>query len=99
MIPKHITGANIKEAIRLIMRDGVPPGRRRRGYCLPTNGEHLPPKYTIGLAHQVATGELLPSDRFDGRLSVQRVFHYFRRMFAFFIWRSNSLDWVHGPNL
>lgn len=66
MIPKHITGTHIKEAIRLILRDGMPPGRRSRGYCLATNGEHLPPKYTIALAHQVATGELLPSNRFSG---------------------------------
>ena len=66
MIPRHITGAHIEQAIRLIMRDGMPPGRRSRGYCLATKGEHLPPKYTIALAHQVATGELLPSDRFSG---------------------------------
>ena len=33
---------------------------------MATKGEHLPPKYTIALAHQVATGELLPSDRFSG---------------------------------
>ena len=66
MIPNHITGASIEEAIRLIIRDGVPPGRRSRGYCLATKGQHLPPKYTIALAHQVATGELLPSDRFSG---------------------------------
>ena len=31
-----------------------------------TNGEHLPPKYTIALAHQVATGECLRPDRFSG---------------------------------
>ena len=30
------------------------------------NGEHLPPKYTISLAHQVATGECLHPDRFSG---------------------------------
>ncbi len=66
MIPKHITGAHVEEAIRLIIRDGMPPGRRSRGYCLATKGEHLPPKYTIALAHQVAAGELLPSDRFSG---------------------------------
>ena len=44
----------------------MPPGRRSRGYCLATKGEHFPPKYTIALAHQVAAGELLPSDRFSG---------------------------------
>ncbi len=66
MIPKLITSVHIEEAIRLIIRHGLPPGRRSRGYCLATKGEHLPPKYTIALAHQVATGELLPSDRFSG---------------------------------
>ena len=66
MFPKHITRAHIEEAIRLIIRDGMPPGRRSRGYCLAAKGEHLPPKYTIALAHRVATGELLPSDRFSG---------------------------------
>ena len=66
MIPKRITNAHIEEAIRFIIRDGMPPGRRSRGYCLATKGEHFPPKYTIALAYQVATGELLPSDRFSG---------------------------------
>ena len=66
MIPKHITTAHIEEAIRLIIRDGVPPRRRSRGYCLGSNGEHLPPKYTIALAHEVATGALLPWDQFNG---------------------------------
>ena len=66
MIPRRIARAHIEEAIRLIIRDGVPPRRRGRDYCLATKGEHLPPKYTIALAHQVATGELLRSDRFSG---------------------------------
>ena len=66
MIPKHITGAHIKEAIRLIIRDGMPAERRSRGYCLATKDGHFPPKYTIALAHQVAMGALLPSDRFSG---------------------------------
>ena len=61
MIPKHITAAHIKEAIRRIIRDGMPRERRRnQRYCLvTTKGEHLPPKYTIAMAHEVATGELL----------------------------------------
>ena len=66
MIPRLITKAHIKEAIRLIIRDGVPPRRRGRDYCLATTGEHLPPKYTIAVAHQVATGELLSPGRFSG---------------------------------
>ena len=66
MIPAGITKTHIAEAIRRIIRDGVPPLRRGRSYCLVTNGEHLPPKYTIALAHQVATGECLRPDRFSG---------------------------------
>ena len=66
MIPASIAKTHIVEAIQRIIRDGVPPRRRGRGYCLVTNGEHLPPKYTIALAHQVATGEGLRSDRFSG---------------------------------
>ena len=30
------------------------------------DGKHFPPKYTIALAHQVATGESLSSDQFSG---------------------------------
>ena len=66
MIPARITRSHIEEAIRRIDRDGVPSRRRSRDYCLDTNGGHLPPKYTIALAHQVATGEFLHSDQFSG---------------------------------
>lgn len=66
MIPRRIARAHIEEAIRIIIRDGVPRRRRSRGYCLATKGEHLPPKYTISLAHQVATGEMLRAGRFSG---------------------------------
>ena len=66
MIPRGISRAHIEQAIGRIVRDDVPRGRRSRGYCLVTEGRHLPPKYTIALAHQVATGELLDSDRFSG---------------------------------
>ena len=66
MIPRRITRAQIEEAIRLILRDGVPLRRTGRAYCLATKGEHLPPKYTIAVANQVTTGELLSPDRFSG---------------------------------
>ena len=62
MIPAHITETHIAEAIRRIVHDGVPPRRRGRDYCLATNGEQLRPKYTVSLAHQVATGESLDPD-------------------------------------
>ena len=66
MIPAYITETHIAEAIRRIVRDGVPAPRRGRRYCLVTSGEHLPPKYTISLAHQVTTGDPLHPDRFSG---------------------------------
>ena len=66
MIPAYITKTNIAEAIRRMIRDGIPSGRRGRGYCLAARGEHLPPKYTIALAHLVARGKLLGANRFSG---------------------------------
>ena len=46
--------------------EGVPPRRGSRGYCLVADGKHYPPKYTIALAHGIATDEFLSSDRFSG---------------------------------
>ncbi len=66
MIPCVITKLHIAEAIRRIKCNGIPPRRRSRDYCLVTNRGHFPPKYTIALAHEIATGEFLSSDRFNG---------------------------------
>ena len=66
MIPVLITKMHIAEAIRRIRRDGVPPRRGARDYCLVTNGKHFPPKYTIAVAHQIATGKCLRPDQFSG---------------------------------
>ena len=66
MIPEYITRAHIAEAVQRVIRDGVPPRRKGRGYCLVAYGSHLPPKYTISLAHQVAMDEWLHPDQFSG---------------------------------
>ena len=66
MIPALITMMHIAEAIRRIRRDGVPPRRKARDYCLVTNGKHYPPKYTISVAHQIATGKCLRPNQFSG---------------------------------
>ena len=66
MIPALISRTHIARAIRRIHRDGIPPRRKSRDYCLVTERGHLPPKYTIALAHQSATGEFLSSNRFSG---------------------------------
>ena len=66
MIPERITKTNIMKALRRIIREGTPSRRKSRGYCLVLDGKHFPPKYTIALAHQVATGEPLRPDQFSG---------------------------------
>ena len=72
MIPALITKTHIAEAMRRINRDGVPPRRRARDYCLVTNDKHFPPKYTISLAYQSATGECLRPDQFSGGAECER---------------------------
>ena len=66
MIPPLITEAHIVEAIRRISREGIPRQRRSRRYCLVADGRHFPPKYTIALAHEIATGNFLSSNQFSG---------------------------------
>lgn len=66
MIPPLIASTHVARAIRLIHRDGIPSRRKSRGYCLVTERGHLPPKYTVALAHRMATGEFLSSNRFSG---------------------------------
>ena len=66
MIPPLITATHIVEAIGRINRKGIPRQRRSRGYCLVADGKHFPPKYTIALAHEIATGYFLSSDQFFG---------------------------------
>jgi len=66
MIPQDITAEHVRGAMRRIRRDGVSRRRRSRGYCLVEDGWHFPPKYTIGLAYEMATGRPLRSDEFLG---------------------------------
>ena len=66
VIPPLITKNHIEKAIRRINREGIPRQRRSRDYCLVMDGKHFPPKYTIALAHEIATGKFLSSDQFSG---------------------------------
>ena len=66
MIPYLISTTHITEALRRIIRDGVPSRRRSTGYCLVVDDRHFPPKYTISISHQVATGNPLSYDKFHG---------------------------------
>ena len=76
VIPELITKTNIVEALGRIVRDGIPSRRRARGYCLVADGKHFPPKYTIALAHQGATGEFLKPNQFSGGVESN---HFLRR--------------------
>ncbi len=66
MIPGCIKSEHLNKAICRIMLEGVPPRRKGRHYCLVKDGNHYPPKYTVALAHEIATGRLLPSYEFSG---------------------------------
>ena len=66
MIPELVSRSHITQAIRRIQQDGITSRRKSRSYCLLTDRGHLPPKYTIALAHRLATGEFLSSNRFSG---------------------------------
>lgn len=66
MIPSCIKAEHLDKAICRIRRDGVPPHRKGRYYCLVKDHCHYPPKYTVALAHEIATGRFLDSNRFSG---------------------------------
>ena len=66
MIPDCIKEKHVRRAIRRINSEGVPPKRKSRTYCLIVGGKHYPPKYTIALAHEIATGTFLESSEFAG---------------------------------
>ncbi|MCB9779929.1 MAG: hypothetical protein H6742_15300 [Alphaproteobacteria bacterium] len=66
MIPASITHAHVIAAMAAIDREGVPRGRHSRGFELIHEGCRYPPKYTVALAAQFATGTFLDSERFGG---------------------------------
>ncbi len=66
MIPADVTDGHIRKAVRRITNRGFPARRKSRNYCLAVDGRHFPPKYTIALAHKIATGGFLDSGQFSG---------------------------------
>ena len=95
MISTDITKTHVSDAIRRVIRDGVPSRRRSRGYCLVTNGKHLPPKYTIARAHEVVSGKLLPPDEFSGG----RESNEFLRSRGFAVVKCGCGGNIHGPRV
>ena len=72
IIPSLVTDVHIREAMRRITSDGFPPKNKSKKYCLVEGGRHFPSKYTIALAHEVATGSLLGSSAFSGGAESER---------------------------
>ena len=66
MIPSFITKTHILEAMRRFIQEGVPTKKESKLYCVVKDGLHFPPKHTIAVAHQVATGRCLSSNQFAG---------------------------------
>ena len=66
MIPSTIRREHVLEALARIDRDEVPRGRAARGYLLLHEGRAYPPKYTVALAAELATGSFLSSEEFGG---------------------------------
>lgn len=62
----NVTREHVLMAIRDVLRDGVPTGRLPTKYVLVVGSDHLPPKYTLGLAYQHATGDRLTPNQFSG---------------------------------
>lgn len=65
-IPPTITRDHVLAALMRIDRDGVPRGRHSRRFDLVHDGKHYPPKYTVALAGEIATGTMLHSEDFGG---------------------------------
>lgn len=66
MALSDINADHIRRAIADVVAHGVPRGRGSRKFCLVVDGRHLPPKYVVGLAHQMAVGIELTPEEFNG---------------------------------
>jgi 5-methylcytosine-specific restriction protein B len=66
MIPGGIERQHVLKAMEQIDREGVPPERESRRYCLLHNDRVYPPKYVICLACRIALSRELHSEEFGG---------------------------------
>lgn len=65
-IPGEIKASDVRRAAAQIHREGVPRGRRSTRYDVVVEGRHLPPKYVLSVACQLATGRQLDPGDFTG---------------------------------
>lgn len=57
---------DVLKALQEIDRDGIPKGRGSTRFNLIHEGQRYPPKYVVGLAHKLATGEALSPEDYSG---------------------------------
>lgn len=62
----RVTAAHVERACRRAIEDGVPAGRQARSTFLVFEGRHLPAKYVLGLAYELATGRTLGPEGYTG---------------------------------
>ena len=65
-IPPEITAAHIRQALRHIDENGVPPRRQATRFHLVYRSRQYPPKYVICVAAELGTGRALWPDDFGG---------------------------------
>jgi len=66
MIPTAITAVHVLQAIAEIDKTGVPSSRQSALWDVVFQGRLYPPKYVVSLAAKYATGQVLPSQDFNG---------------------------------
>lgn len=66
MIPRRITRDHVLAAMARIDIDGIPADRRSRSFDVLHEGRVYPPKFLLSIAHEIATGQPLPSGVFTG---------------------------------
>lgn len=69
----EVLAHHVREACRRVREEGVPPRRGGRSTFLVFEGEHMPAKYVLGLAYELAYGEVLPAQAYTGGEATARV--------------------------
>jgi len=69
----RISRKHVVAACRVVLSSGAPPRRAGRSTFLVFEDHHLPAKYVLGLAYEMATGINLEPDEFTGGEATARV--------------------------
>ncbi|MDT7828520.1 AAA family ATPase [Pricia sp. S334] len=69
-IPKNISEKHITRAVEEINVLGIPKSRLSRNYLLDLKGKHLPPKYVVSKANEIANNAELDFEKFNAKEAV-----------------------------